>query len=125
MIIGWGWIDDLVILGFLWRYFHLSKKQKPYQSGKHTHGGHNNKDTAGEKSSRSNSHTQDSAALWNPYDILGIENDSSQDDIKRAYRQLAGKYHPDKVEHLGDEFKALAEKRFKKIQQAYEELRIK
>ncbi len=125
MIIGWGWIDDLVILGFLWRYFHLSKKQKRYQSDKYTHSGHNYKDTAGENSSRSNTHTQDSAALWNPYDILGIENGSSQDDIKRAYRQLAGKYHPDKVEHLGDEFKALAEKRFKKIQQAYEELRIK
>ena len=47
----------------------------------------------------------------NPYDIL-----------KHAYRLLAGKYHPDKVAHLGDEFKALAEKRFKEIQKAYQEL---
>jgi uncharacterized membrane protein YkvA (DUF1232 family) len=125
MILGWGWIDDLVILGFLWRYFHLSKKQKRYQNDKHTHSGHNYKDTSGENNSRSNTHTQDSAAFLNPYEILGIENDSTQEDIKKAYRQLAGKYHPDKVEHLGDEFKALAEKRFKKIQQAYEELRIK
>jgi uncharacterized membrane protein YkvA (DUF1232 family) len=125
MILGWGWIDDLVILGFLWRYFHLSKKQKRYQNDKQAHSGHNYKDTSGENNSRSNTHTQDSAAFLNPYEILGIENDSTQEDIKKAYRQLAGKYHPDKVEHLGDEFKALAEKRFKKIQQAYEELRIK
>jgi len=27
MVIGWGWIDDLVILGFLWRYFYLLKKK--------------------------------------------------------------------------------------------------
>lgn len=125
MIIGWGWIDDLVILGFLWRYFHRLKKQKRYQSDKNTHSGHNYNDTARENSSRSNTHAQDSAASLNPYEILGIESDSSQDDIKRAYRQLAGKYHPDKVEHLGDEFKVLAEKRFKKIQQAYQELRVK
>jgi DnaJ like chaperone protein len=125
MVIGWGWIDDLVILGFLWRYFHLLKKQKRYQSGKHTDSGRSYKDTAGENSSRSKTNKQDSADFLNPYEILGIESDSSQDDIKRAYRQLAGKYHPDKVAHLGDEFKVLAEKRFKKIQQAYQELRTK
>ena len=125
MIVGWGWIDDLVILGFLWRYLHRLKKQKRYQSDKNTHSGHNYSDTDRENSSRSNTHAQDSAASLNPYEILGIESDSSQDDIKRAYRQLAGKYHPDKVEHLGDEFKVLAEKRFKKIQQAYQELRVK
>ena len=62
---------------------------------------------------------------WDPYKILEIRRGASQEDIKRAYRQLAGKYHPDKVEHLGDEFKVIAEKRFKEIQQAYQELRSK
>ncbi len=47
---------------------------------------------------------------------------ASTEEIKHAYRELAGKYHPDKLEHLGDEFKALAEMRFKEIQQAYQEL---
>jgi len=130
MVIGWGWIDDLVILGFLWRYFYLLKKkrrsfQKYYQSGRNTHSGENYKKTADEYSSNSNTHTQDSSALWDPYKILEIQRGASQDDVKSAYRQLAGKYHPDKVEHLGDEFKALAEKRFKEIQQAYQELRAK
>jgi uncharacterized membrane protein YkvA (DUF1232 family) len=130
MVIGWGWIDDLVVLGFLWRYFYLSKKkrggfQKYYQSGRNTHSDENSKKAAGEKSSHSNTQTQNFSSLWDPYKILEIKGGASQEDIKRAYRQLAGKYHPDKVEHLGDEFKILAEKRFKEIQQAYQELKAK
>ena len=130
MVIGWGWIDDLVILGFLWRYLYLLKKkrgsfQKYYQSGRNTHSGENYNKTADEYSSSSNTHTQDSSVLWDPYKILEIQRGASQEEVKIAYRQLAGKYHPDKVEHLGDEFKALAEKRFKEIQQAYQELRAK
>ena len=128
MVIGWGWIDDLVILGFLWRYFYLLKKkregfQKYYQSGQNTHNDENYKKAAGENNSRSNTQAQGSS--WDPYKILEIQRGASQEDIKRAYRQLAGKYHPDKVEHLGDEFRVIAEKRFKEIQQAYQELRSK
>ena len=130
MVIGWGWIDDLLILGFLWRYFYVLKKkrkgfQKYSQSGQNHHNDNNYKKAAGENSSRSNTQTQDSSAFWNPYKILEIQRGASQEDIKKAYRQLAGKYHPDKVEHLGDEFKTLADERFKKIQQAYQELRSK
>jgi DnaJ like chaperone protein len=130
MVIGWGWIDDLVILGILWRYFYKLKKKRErfqnyYQSGRNTHRDDKHEKTAGENRSRSNTYAQDSSSFWDPYKILEIQRGASQEDIKRAYRQLAGKYHPDKVEHLGDEFKALAEKRFKEIQQAYQELRVK
>ena len=131
MVIGWGWIDDAVILGFLWRYFYLMKKkrervQRHYQSGQHnTHGDGNYKTAGGENNTRSNGRARNASALWDPYKVLEIDRGASQDDIKRAYRQLAGKYHPDKVEHLGDEFKVLAEKRFKEVQQAYQELKFK
>ena len=131
MVIGWGWIDDVVILGFLWRYFYLMKKkrervQKYYQSGQNnTHGDNNYNNAGGENNTRSNAQARNSSVLWDPYKILEIDRGASQDDIKRAYRQLAGKYHPDKVEHLGDEFKVLAEKRFKEVQQAYQELKVK
>ena len=130
MVIGWGWIDDLVILGFLWRYLYLLKKkregfQKYYQSGRNTHNDENYKKDAGENSSRSNTQAQGSTIFWDPYKILKIQRGASQEDIKKAYRQLAGKYHPDKVEHLGHEFKVLAEQRFKEVQQAYQELRSK
>jgi DnaJ like chaperone protein len=129
LIIGWGWLDDAVILGFLIRYFYNRKKkrqtsQQHYQNRKYNHrrangGAANNK-------SRGHSRTGASASThWDPYRILELEKGASQTEIKHAFRQLAGKYHPDKVEYLGDEFKALAEKRFKDIQQAYEELKMK
>ncbi|MBK8393016.1 MAG: DnaJ domain-containing protein [Saprospiraceae bacterium] len=51
------------------------------------------------------------------YYILGIESDASEDEIKKAYRKLSVKFHPDKNE--GDKF---FENRFKEIQEAYETL---
>src|SRR5579872_3697735 len=51
------------------------------------------------------------------YDVLGINRTASADDIKRAYRALARKHHPDVSED-----KAEAEHRFKEINEAYEVL---
>ena len=51
------------------------------------------------------------------YDILGISADASQDEVKRAYRKLARKYHPD-VSKEAD-----AEERFKEVNEAYEVLK--
>jgi len=50
------------------------------------------------------------------YKILGVERNASEDDIKKAYRNLAKKYHPD-VNKSAD-----AEAKFKEIQEAYEVL---
>jgi len=128
-VIGLGWLDDAVILGFLLRYFYNRKKnreafQKYYQNSNNTDNGGNR--TAGhDQSGRSSPGANSSSSPWDPYQILGIERGASQEKIKKAFRQLAGKYHPDKVEYLGDEFRALAERRFKEIQRAYEELRSK
>ena len=55
--------------------------------------------------------------MKNPYDILGVSTTASQDEIKKAYRALARKYHPDR--NPGDE---AAEERFKEIQGAYDVL---
>src|SRR5688572_29438201 len=51
------------------------------------------------------------------YKILGIARDASQDEIKRVYRRLARKYHPDVSKE------ANAEDRFKEVQEAYEVLK--
>jgi DnaJ like chaperone protein len=51
---------------------------------------------------------------------LGLEKGASMDDIKKAYRKLSMQYHPDKVGHLGDEFKAVAEGKMKEINAAYD-----
>jgi len=50
------------------------------------------------------------------YDILGVSRDIDQEDLKRAYRRLARKYHPDVNKEAG------AEERFKEINRAYEVL---
>jgi DnaJ like chaperone protein len=57
------------------------------------------------------------------YKILGVESSSNDDEIKKAYRQLAIKYHPDKVNYLGEDFKKSAEEKFQKINQAYENIK--
>ena len=57
-----------------------------------------------------------------PYAVLGVDRSASEDEIKRAYRQLAAKYHPDKVTYLGEEFRELAAKRFKEIKAAFDAL---
>jgi len=54
---------------------------------------------------------------------LGLSPGASKSEIRTAYLELARKYHPDKVEHMGSEFRSAAEERFKSIQGAYEALK--
>lgn len=54
------------------------------------------------------------------YAVLGLEPGADMDTIKKSYRQLSMKYHPDKVSHLGDEFKKVAEEKMKEINAAYD-----
>ena len=49
------------------------------------------------------------------YDILGVSKSASEDDIKRAYRKLARKYHPD----LNKDNPKEAEEKFKEVNEAY------
>lgn len=53
-------------------------------------------------------------------EVLNIKTHSSFVDIKNSYRMLAAQYHPDKVNHLGDKLKNLAEVEFKEINLAFE-----
>lgn len=56
------------------------------------------------------------------YKILEIENNASVSEIKKAYRDMVKKYHPDKLQHMDDAYKKGAEDKFRKVQEAYEQL---
>jgi len=57
------------------------------------------------------------------YKILGVNKSASDDDLKKSYRTMATKYHPDKVSHLGDELRLLAEEKFKAVNEAYQNIK--
>jgi DnaJ like chaperone protein len=57
------------------------------------------------------------------YKVLGIESTASEEEIKKAYRQMAIRYHPDKVASMGDEYQKGAQEKFQKIQEAYENIK--
>jgi DnaJ like chaperone protein len=115
---GWGWIDDLLLLGAMWYFYYSGTARRrsaaAYRRARNTGTG------AGDEKGASSENNRDIEDAWA---VLGLARGATSEEIKKAYRELAGKYHPDKVAHLGDEFKVLAEERFKKVQAAYEELK--
>ncbi len=58
----------------------------------------------------------------NAYKILEIDKTVSDDEVKRAYRKMAKKYHPDRLSHLGEEHRDGAEEKFRQVQEAYEHI---
>ena len=117
-----GLIDDVIVLGVLYWYFiyrpakmRAGYRKSYYREGQGTGAG-------GPQENRQKAHPANGFSKRNPYEVLGVARGASIDEIKDAYRKLANKYHPDKVTYLGDEFKELADKRFKEIQEAYQEL---
>jgi DnaJ like chaperone protein len=61
--------------------------------------------------------------LKDAYAILEIESEATNEEIKKAYKRMAAKFHPDRVSHLGEEHAKAAEDKFKKVQDAYEQIK--
>lgn len=59
------------------------------------------------------------------YRILEISADATDEEVKKAYRKMAIKYHPDKVSHLGPEIQKSANEKFQQLNAAYEEIKSK
>ena len=59
----------------------------------------------------------------NAYTILGVDPSASDEEVKRAYREMAKKNHPDLVSNLGEEVRQAAEKKFQEINEAYETIK--
>ena len=56
------------------------------------------------------------------YKILEIEKTANSDQIKKAYRTMVKKYHPDKLQHMDEVYRNGAEEKFRKVQEAYEQI---
>lgn len=126
-VIGWGWLDDLILIGLVWRFLKtLSQKQfdtrRFYYRDRKSFESERDKGFSEKKASGGDSRFEETGKIKDPYTVLDVSRDASPEEIKKAYKQLANKYHPDKVLHLGEEFRKLAEERFKEIQEAYREL---
>lgn len=112
-----GLIDDIIVI-FAAYFFYLSRLAFGKADRRSPGGGGSEKEEEpGERPHAS--------AAGDPYEVLGLSGTATQEEIKHAYRELAKKYHPDKVSHLGEEFKRLADKRFKEIDAAYQALQRK
>lgn len=59
------------------------------------------------------------------FGVLGLKPGAGFDEIRKAYRKLSMEYHPDKVAHLGEEFRRVAEEKMKEINEAYNHLKKK
>jgi DnaJ like chaperone protein len=57
------------------------------------------------------------------YTILEISPDATDEEVKKAYRKMAIKYHPDKVGHLGEDYQNAAKEKFQQLNAAYEEIK--
>lgn len=72
----------------------------------------------------SSSDSSSSMTLAEAYKILQIESTVTDEEVKKAYRRMAMKYHPDKVNNLGEEVKKSATEKFKTIGEAYNKIKI-
>ncbi|MCB0473107.1 MAG: TerB family tellurite resistance protein [Flavobacteriaceae bacterium] len=59
---------------------------------------------------------------YDPYTVLEIEKNATNEEVKAAYRKMAKKHHPDKLRHLGEDHIKGAEEKFRQIQKAYERI---
>ncbi len=58
----------------------------------------------------------------NAYKILEIEKSATDAEVKKAYREMAKKYHPDKLQHMDEAYRKGAEEKFRRVQEAYEQI---
>ena len=110
--VGLGWADDLVLL--LLAYWFI-KRVLPGGYGQ-------NRSRSYDGGSQQERPASAQEARKDPYEILGVPRNASQQEIKSAFRKQAQRYHPDRVSHLGEEFQQLAKEKFQEIQEAYEML---
>ena len=101
-----GRLDDLLFVILALYYYRKRRRELQGPGG-----------SAGERRGRPTPAEED------PYTVLGVRQDDDGETVKRAYRELLGKYHPDRVQHLGEEFREMAAAKSRAINLAWERIR--
>ncbi len=121
--VGWGWLDDLLILWLLWRYLIKSTTTPRTAAGPGGDQTETDQHFGRQQSNSARAAAGQPSGPADPFAVLGVRPGASAEDIKTAYRRLVNRYHPDKLQHLGEEFREVAEEKFKTIQSAYQALK--
>lgn len=112
--------SELNMLRLISQYLGIS--QGDYTSIHERHTGFSGTGYSG-GSGRSGGSAGRSAYTKDPYKVLGINSTASDDDVRKAYRKMAMKYHPDRVAGMGEEMQRNAAEQMKEINQAYDEIK--
>ena len=67
-----------------------------------------------------NQGSEDSLGKW--FSILELDQNATNDEVKKAHRKMVIKYHPDKLQGVSEDIVKLAEEKFLLVQQAYEKI---
>ena len=102
--------SELSMLRLIAQYLGIS--QYDYTSIHERHVGHSSNQAFGHSNNQKD-----------PYKVLGIAKDASDDEVRRAYRRMAMKYHPDRVAGMSEELQRNAAEQMKEINSAYEAIK--
>ena len=95
---GWGWLDDFTVLFLVWRSVLSPAGARPDPGG--IFRGKGQRPGRGPfrgSPSGDRDRQDDGPGKSDPYAVLGLSENASKDEIRRAYRDLAIEYHPDKA----------------------------
>ena len=116
---GFGWLDDLFVVGALLWYLRSQQGGRPlWDLFRRRMAGPFSPPPGG---SRADDLSGDLNRM-DPCDLLEVSPRASPEEIRAAYKRAVARYHPDKVAHLGKEFQDLAHQKMLAIQRAYETL---
>ena len=127
-IAGWCGVDSLTFEAIKMMYVASSYSSGGYSggySGDYS-GGYSGSYGGGyydQSSSRGGYMPNSGPSLDDCYKILEVSPDASDEEVKKAYRAAALKYHPDRVSHLGEDMRKKAEETFAKVNQAYDKIK--
>ncbi len=110
---------ELNMLRLIAQYLGIS--QSDYVSIYERHIGHSSNQTNQNSSNQTFRH---SSNRKDPYKVLGITKEATDDEVKKAYRKMAMKYHPDRVAGMSEEMQRNAAEQMKEINEAYEQIKL-